>query len=464
MAFLNHAVRRDQVLVIGGFQLFRQAAVFCSIRGFTENLRHMRHIVAGALGIGGGNLRLTVLRHVFDEILRFSALHEQLNDFRGRGKGLVPLAVVEAGVIDGIPVAVLIPFPLGVQGIFLLHTGKRKFQPAPGGIVMILQNLFVSVHQVDLVRQPYGGISPAHAVLADVAVPLRACQRHVRALRLNPLQFLGIVNRRCGGKGDAHLAAGVLLDPLIGQPFGEELLHIHEVGGSLYIDLGIARPGVPLPGGAVHRHIQKISLLAPPGVFHQLVDERVGAMEVPGLGHIGIHGNGRKFTVLHALDQRIAEAGVGKVGRVFFPLCALADIGDLLKLRHAAVTVGGGEFAFQIKGFPVFEMHHLPRLGMVQHHADIARDILPEVRHQISGAVPEENTGELLLLPNGDTLIGDQRGVGMLCFRSGGHPIPCRNSGIIAFALLQIGFHHRTGADLKGFIGTNNFTASVCIA
>lgn len=108
-------------------------------------------------------------------------------------------------------------------------------------------------------------------------------------------------------------------------------------------------------------------------------------------------------------------------------------------------------------------MHHLPRLGIVQHHADTARDILPEVRHQISGAVPEKPAGELLLLPNGDTLVGDQCCIGMLCFQNGRHPIACRDSGVIGFALLQIGLLDRAGSRFKGFIRGDGLAAPVCI-
>ena len=69
----------------------------------------MGEIVAAALGVGRGHLRLAVFGHVGHIVRRRAALGKQFDDlWRGR-QGLVPFAVVEAGVVDVIPVAVSVP-------------------------------------------------------------------------------------------------------------------------------------------------------------------------------------------------------------------------------------------------------------------------------------------------------------------------------------------------------------------
>ena len=269
-----------------------------------------------------------------------------------------------------------------------------------------------------------------------------------------------------GGGGrecDAHFTAGILLDPLIRQPFGEELLHIHEVSRGIHINLGIAGPGIFLSGGAIHGNIQEITLLTPPGIFHQLVDQFIGTMELAGFLHVGIDGNGGKFAAVHALDQSIAESKPGKVGAIFLPLCTLADIGDFLEFRHTAIAVGGGEFTFFIQTLAVFDMDDLPGFGVMQHHVYEACDILPKICYQIACTVPEQFAGELFLFPHRHTLLGDPHRIGMFCFGDGLRPITGKNPGVIGFALLQIGFHHRAGADFKGFICSNDFDTAVCV-
>lgn len=52
----------------------------------------------------------------------------------------------------------------------------------------------------------------------------------------------------------------------------------------------------------------------------------------------------------------------------------------------------------------------------------------------------------------------------MLCFQSGRHPIPCRDSGIIGFALLQIGLLDRAGSHFKGLIRGDSLAAPVRIS
>ena len=51
----------------------------------------------------------------------------------------------------------------------------------------------------------------------------------------------------------------------------------------------------------------------------------------------------------------------------------------------------------------------------------------------------------------------------MFCFGEGLRPVSRNDPGIIGFALLQIGFHHRAGADFKGFIRSDDVNAAVRI-
>ena len=373
----------------------------------------MGHIVTAALGVGGSNFRFAVLCHMGHIISSCTALHKQLDNLRRRGQRFVPLAIVEPCIVYVVTVAVAIVIPIRIPGIHFLHAGKGEVQPPLGCFVMIRNDLLVSVHQIKLIRKPHGAVAPAYTVLADMAVPCGACQRHLGGFFLHPLQLLRIVDRGSGGECDAHLTTGILFEALIGQPFGEELMHIHKVSRGIYIDLGIAGPGIFLPSWAIHGYIQEITLLTPAGIFHQFVDERIGTAEIAGFLHIGIDGNGGKFAAVHALDQSIAESKPGKVRAIFLPLCTLADIGNFLEFRHTAVAVGGGEFTFFIQTLAVFDMDNLPGFGVMQHHVYIARDILPKVCYQIACTVPEQFAGEAFLFPHRHTLLGDPHRIGM---------------------------------------------------
>ena len=389
MSLLNLAVRSNQIFVIGRLDLSRQAAVVCRVFRFAKDLGHVSHIIAAAFGVGGGNFRLAILRHVPHKVHRSAALHEQLDNLRCRRQGFVPLAIVEPGIVNVITVTVAVVIPIRIPGVHFLHAGKGEFQPPFGGVIVICNDLLVSVHKVKLIGQPHGAVAPAHAVLADVSVSRGACQCHLRGFFLHPLQLLRVMDRRSGREGNAHLTAGILFEALIRQPFFEELFHIHEVSSGIHIDLGITGPGIFLSGGAIHRNIQKVTLLAPTGIFHQFVDERIGTAKIAGFLHVGIDRNGGKFAAVHALDQSIAESKPGEVGGVFLPLCTLADIGHFLEFCHTAVAVGGGEFTLFVQTLTVLDMHDLSRLSVMQNHVDKACNVLTKIRHQIACTVPE---------------------------------------------------------------------------
>ena len=203
------------------------------------------------------------------------------------------------------------------------------------------------------------------------------------------------------------------LDALVAEPLLEKLPYVHEIRRRAAVDHGVACPGVALAGGAVHRHVQEVALLAPAGVLHQLVDQIVGAAEISRLPHVGVDGDGLKVRVLDALHKGIAEAEYGKVRGILLDLRAFADVGDLLKFRTAAVTVGGGEFAVLVQPFSVLEMHGLPGCGAPKRHMDIARDVLPEVDDEVSGSVSHGAAGKALLFPHGNALVFDQYALGM---------------------------------------------------
>ena len=60
-------------------------------------------------------------------------------------------------------------------------------------------------------------------------------------------------------------------------------------------DLDIAGPGMPLSGRAIGGHIQVVALGRPKSGIHQLVDQRVGAIEEANLFHVGIYRNSFKI-------------------------------------------------------------------------------------------------------------------------------------------------------------------------
>ena len=437
----------------------------CRVRVFAEDAGHVGEIVAAALGVGGSHLRLAVLCHVGYIVRRRAALSKELDDLlRGR-QGFVPFPVVEAGVVDEISVSVCIPGIVRIHRIMLLHAAKGKLNPFFRRVVVLLQELQVAVHQIHLIWDPHGGIAPAHAVLTDIAVPSGPGQGHGRILCLHKGQFLRIVDAGGGGKRYSHLAGGVLLDALIHQPFLEKLPYVHEIRRRAAVDHGVAGPGVALPGGAVHRNVQEVALLAPAGVFHQLVDELVGAAEITRFLHIGVDGDGIKVRILreNTLYKGVPEAKDGKVRGVLLHHGAFADVGDLLELRPSAVAVGGGEAAVLVQPFPVLEIHGLPGYGIPKRHSDIPRDVLSEVDDEMPRGVSQGPAGKALLFSHGDALVFDQLALGMFGAEGGFLPVMGLHAGVIGFALLQIRQHKGPEPDLPIFIRKHSFFAAIVV-
>ncbi len=431
---------------------------------FAEDARHVREIVTAPFGIGSGHLGLAVFSHVLNIVRRRAALGKELDDLRCGRQRFVPFAVVEAGVIDVVPVAVCIPGLVRVHWVLLLHAAERKLDPLLRRAVVFFQEFHIAVHQIHLVRDPHGGIAPAHAVLTDVSVTGRPGQRHSGVLCLHCFQFFRIVDAGGGREGDADLTGGVLLDALVAEPLLEKLLYIHEIRRRAAVDHGVARPGVALPGGAVHRHVQEVALLAPTGVFHELIDEFIGAAEVSRLLHVGVDGDGLKVCILDPLHKGIPEAEYGEVRGVLLDLCTLADVGDLLKFRPSSVTVCGGEAAVLIQPFPMLEMHGLPTFGIAEGHMDIARDVLPEVDDKFPAGITHGLTREALLFPHGNALILDPLALGMLSAEGGFLPAVGLHAGVIDLALLQIRPHDGAETDLPALIRGERFLAAVRVA
>ena len=165
---------------------------------FAEDARHVREIVTAPFGIGSGHLGLAVFSHVLNIVRRRAALGKELDDLRCGRQRFVPFAVVEAGVIDVVPVAVCIPGLVRVHWVLLLHAAERKLDPLLRRAVVFFQEFHIAVHQIHLVRDPHGGIAPAHAVLTDVSVTGRPGQRHSGVLCLHCFQFFRIVEHCMG--------------------------------------------------------------------------------------------------------------------------------------------------------------------------------------------------------------------------------------------------------------------------
>ena len=96
---------------------------------------------------------------------------------------------------------------------------------------------------------------------------------------------------------------------------------------------------------------------------------------------VGIDSHGSEHPVLNALDFHIAKAEYGEMGRIDFRFAAFAEVGDFLKGRFTAVAILHGESAACVQSFAVLQMNALARLGVVQRHAHIARNVLAEIRH-----------------------------------------------------------------------------------
>ena len=138
----------------------------------------MRKIVTAALGISCRYFGLAVFCHMCHEVCRCSAICEKLDDLRCRRQRLVPLAIMETGIVDEISVAAFIPRLISVYGVLFLHAAKRKLYPLFCCLVMLIKEFHVTVHQIHLIRDPDSRVTPAYAVLPDVAFTGRSCQSH----------------------------------------------------------------------------------------------------------------------------------------------------------------------------------------------------------------------------------------------------------------------------------------------
>ena len=124
------------------------------------------------------------------------------------------------------------------------------------------------------------------------------------------------------------------------------------------------------------------------------------------------------------------------MGRIFLHWITFTDVGDLLELRIASVTVGSGELTLFVQRLTVLEMHHLSRLGVEQAHIHIAGDVLPKVDDRVPGIVPDQRSRKPLFLFHWHTASGDQLRVSVDGFNGGGLPVSRFYPGIIDLALL----------------------------
>ncbi len=194
MPRLDRPVLSNKVLIICCFDLFRQQRIVLCILCPAENFCHMAQIVTRTLRIGCCHLRFTIPGHMAYIIRCCTALCKKFNDLWCSGKRFIPLSIMEFGIIYPFPVTVCIPRFIIIQRVFILHTAQGIIQPFFCCIIVFLQNSFIPIHQIELIRNPYGRISPANTVLANITVSRRASQCHGKIRFLYLLQFLRIMD------------------------------------------------------------------------------------------------------------------------------------------------------------------------------------------------------------------------------------------------------------------------------
>ena len=260
---------------------------------------------------------------------------------------LRPLSVGLAVIADFLTV---FPAEPGGQGCQVALTQGAGFVPgvAAHGPIIFLKDAPVTVHPGDVkgnehprVRPPGGSVHGAHIAVNPAA-------RH--DLRKTAVLVLCV-----GEVALVFPGHGRVVEQVAG-------------GGTEY--LRVPCPAVTLPGGAVGGQISVVVPGAPQGAVEQAVQQWVGALEPPGTLHIGVHGYGGEFRLLHGevtLRQHISETKDSE-GRVVIVAPLPADILHLLQGGGAlfvdALDVSLGELSVLVQHLPKLQLYPLAGLSL----------------------------------------------------------------------------------------------------
>src|SRR6202021_3389723 len=155
----------------------------------------------------------------------------------------------------------------------LVRTGARLlvFHPAAHAEVLIFENPFLALAQINLPRNDGGGIAPSCRAV-DRAITVA---QHIRHNEWNT--------------SAVELIGGEILEPL-----AEKSVDVHVEWGRGREHLRISGPPQPLIAlRTIGRDVEKISLLSPLNIVLQLIDQRFGCRKGPGHGHVRMQRNSR---------------------------------------------------------------------------------------------------------------------------------------------------------------------------
>ena len=152
----------------------------------------------------------------------------------------------------------------------------------------------------------------------------------------------------------------------------------------------------------------------PSSVFYKLIDERMRAIEAERFFHIGIYSDRCEILGIPldiGFDQRVLEAEYGKL-RLVIVLSFLGGINDLLQgslpFFCGALNVLLRKFAVLVEGFPKAKFECLPCF-CIDRKFDVARNILPKVKHLFAAWRGYHGGLECLMLGYGHVIGRDKR-------------------------------------------------------
>ena len=367
---------------------------FCAVLlgGIGHNAQNVGGVGGGDLRMGGAEIRplerANICRlgpfakalAVVDEV--FPVLFGELDGFSEDGHGFAAAADHKPGVF--------------------CHPGIVGFHQA-----------FVLIAFGESIGVQYTDVCPADAAVHGIHVKVHTAVGD--DLGEFAVRFLPIVN--------------------IGQILSGESGEIKEVSGGFKEDLGIAGPGMALPGGAIGGHIQMVTLGRPDGGIHQPIEKFVRTGEESGLLHVGIDGDGGKICRVDGevrFYQGIPEAEDGKAGFILVQ-SLFAGIIHLLQggyfFAHGQLDIGLGEFSVGIQHFAKVELDGLSRFGM-DTEGNIAGDILTKVQQGFAAGGGKLLGGKAFFFHHGHIVGG------------GGGDAAAGQLGFGAVGRLQAGIHH----------------------
>ncbi len=237
--------------------------------------------------------------------------------------------------------------------------------------------------------------------------------------------------------------------------FCVKCIGVHVEAGGSAEDLSVPRPTVALvPLGAVCRHVHKIALLAPFRVVDQLIDQRIGGLDIPQLLHFGVDDQPPEIIDIRLpvpsgdLHETVA------VKCKMLPHIALGSVCDIGKFRFCRPQI-------VIVKIPVLQdlaeleiqLRSLRRLTM---EAQPAHHVLSHVQHRFpGGGMDQLHRCDPFMDLDGRTQAGRELSFVQVCpfHREGFADVQSR---VIHLSRINAAGHHPAFSGLPGRIRGNH--------